>query len=372
MIGHNMGFYMSNSISSDNHSLAELGWSNLFQQQLSLEEWESYTPARIVMQHKSGLVVLTEDGPLTIKMQARAEAAQLRLTVGDWLLLDEKFRIRRLLNRISVFSRKSAGTKVDEQLIAANVDTLFIVCSLNQDFNLNRVERYLVLANKAGVEPVVVLTKADLCESQEMINEAISQIQGLDPFLMTVAVNALDTSCKIQLAPWCKTGKTLALLGSSGVGKSTLINTFLEGSAQDTRAIREADSKGRHTTTGRSLHLLKSEDSSYGGLVLDTPGMRELQLVNSEEGIEETFTDITQLTQLCKFGDCHHNSEPGCAVQAAIESGELPLRRLQSFHKLQREDEFNSASLADKRDKDRKLGKMIRSVQTDMRKLKKR
>ncbi len=322
-------------------------------------------PARIVMQHKSELVVLTEGGPLTIKTQAKSSDEQQRLTVGDWVLLDEGQKIHRLLDRLSVFSRKAAGTKVDEQLLAANVDTLFIVCSLNHDFNLNRIERYLVLANDAGVEPVVVLSKADLCESQEVVNDYISQIQSLDPFLMVVALNTLDASCKSQLAPWCKPGKTLALLGSSGVGKSTLVNTLLDDAAQDTHSIREDDSKGRHTTTGRSLHIIASDDTTYGGLVLDTPGMRQLQLANSEEGIEETFADIMQLSRQCKFGDCHHESEPGCAVQSAIESGELALRRLQSFHKLQREDAFNSASLSEKRDKDKKLGKMIRSVMTD-------
>ena len=327
-----------------------MGWNNTFQQQLSLDEWEATTPARIVMQHKSELVVLTEEGQLTIKTQAKSDAETLRLTVGDWVLLDADNSIYRLLDRVSIFSRKAAGSKVDEQLIAANIDTLFIVCSLNQDFNLNRIERYLVLANEAGVEPVVVLTKADLCESQEVVDGYLSQIKNLDPFLMVVALNALDADCKSELAPWCKPGKTLALLGSSGVGKSTLVNALLGEQAQDTRAIREDDSKGRHTTTGRSLHIIESDDKAYGGIVLDTPGMRELQLVNSEEGIEETFSDIMQLAQHCKFGDCHHESEPGCAVQAAIESGELALRRLQSFQKLQREDEFNSASLAEKRE----------------------
>jgi len=360
---------MSQFFIEHGHSLVELGWNNRFQQQLSLEEWEVYQPARVVQQHKSEINVFAESGALTIKTSG---ANHLPLTVGDWLLLDSKHSIYRVLERSSIFSRKAAGSKVAEQLIAANVDTLFIVSSLNNDFNLNRIERYLVLAHEAGVEPLVVLTKADLCESRDVVDDYIAQIKKLDKFLTVVALNALDSSAKQQLSPWCKVGKTLALLGSSGVGKSTLVNSLLGENTQNTDGIREDDSKGHHTTTSRSLHIISSNALVDGGIVLDTPGMRELQMANSEEGIAETFADVIQLSKSCKFSNCQHESEPGCAVQAAIESNELSSRRLQSFQKLQKEDAFNSASLAERRDKNKKREKFYRSVISHSRHLKNR
>ncbi len=357
-------------------TLAQLGWNNHFIQQLSLDEWDDFIPARLVLQHKSQLVLFTENGQITIKHPANLAE---KLAVGDWLLLNKEYGFHRLLERISVFSRKAAGSKVNEQLIAANVDTLLIVMSLNHDFNLNRLERYLVLANEAGVEPLVVLTKADLCESQEVIDQHMDDIRALDQFLMVVSLNALDENELSQLSPWCKPGKTLALLGSSGVGKTTLANLLLGKINKEglgTAAIREDDSKGRHTTISRSLHLIEARENVAGGLLLDTPGMRELQLANSEEGIEETFKDIIEIAQSCKFSDCSHDVtlevSAGCAVQAAITSGELSERRLLSFQKLQREDALNSASLAEKRHKDKELGKMIKRVQNESRNKKNR
>ncbi|MCW8853828.1 MAG: ribosome small subunit-dependent GTPase A, partial [Gammaproteobacteria bacterium] len=282
------------------------------------------------------------------------------MTVGDWLLLDDRGQFHRLLQRLSLFSRKAAGTKVATQLIAANIDSVFIVSSLNQDFNLNRIERYLVMANEAGVEPVVVLTKLDCCTHPE---DYIQQVQRIDPMLAVVAVNSLDSDSVSQLGDWCAPGKTVALLGSSGVGKSTLTNTLSGEAIQQTRGIREDDDKGRHTTTGRSLHLLPA-----GGLLLDTPGMRELQLAACEQGIEETFKDIAELASECKFSDCQHQNEPGCAVQAEIKAGRLDERRLSSYLKLMKEQAFNSATLAEKRAKDRDLGRYYRSVLASKRK----
>ena len=337
--------------------LSQLGWNPFFQQQISLEEWE-LPAARVMTQHRNRLELIGVAGETELELHPGMPA----ITVGDWLLLSPAGRFERLLERNSLFRRKAAGTRVDEQLIGANVDTLFIVTSLNEDLNPSRIERYLSLAHEAGAEPVIVLSKADLCDDPD---SARADIQALDPLLMVVTINCLDLGDAGKLTPWCEPGQTVALLGSSGVGKSTLVNTLLGGEVQSTAEIREDDSKGRHTTTGRSLHLMPQ-----GALLLDTPGMRELQLADCDEGINATFADITALAEQCRFGDCQHDSEPGCAVKIAIESGELETRRLSNYRKLMREQAFNSASLAEKRARDKNFGKMIKSVLSEKNNLK--
>ena len=329
-------------------TLTQLGWRPFFQQQIGLEQWE-YPVVRVIAQYRNRLKLLSEAGELGLELHPDMPA----ITVGDWLMLTPQGQFCQLLERQSLFRRKAAGSKVGEQLIAANVDTLFIVTSLNEDFNLNRIERYLSLANEAQTEPVIILSKADLCDDVDRFR---SQVQALDPLLMVESINCLDADELDNLLPWCGTGKTVALLGSSGVGKSTLINTLLGLAVQYTAAIREDDSKGRHTTTGRSLHLM-----SQGGLLLDTPGMRELQLADCDKGVTATFADITSLAEQCRFGNCRHDGEPGCAVQKAISQGELEARRLSSFQKLMREQAFNSATLAEKRARDKSFGKMIKA-----------
>lgn len=343
---------------SNKNTLFHLGWQAFFQQQLSLEAWETTLPARIIEQHRNGLQVLTEQGEYTLAITHNLPD----LVVGDWVLLNQDKHFHSLLERKSLFTRKAAGTKLNKQLIAANVDTAFIVTSANHDFNLNRIERFLALVHEAEVEPVIVLSKCDLVVSTTEYETAIRQ---LDPFLMLEAINATDKQSVEQLQPWLQAGKTAVVLGSSGVGKSTLINTLLGHTQQSTSGIREDDSKGRHTTTRRSLISLPT-----GGLVLDTPGIRELQLSDCEEGLATTFADIEQLAQHCRFSDCQHESEPGCAIQRAIQAGELEPRRLKSYLKLQRENQFNSASLAQRRQSDRAFGKMVKQVLSTSKKLK--
>ena len=335
-----------------------LGWGPHYLQQLSLEEYEHCRPGRILQQHKNQLQVATEDGLIDLPILPTMPP----MVVGDWLLLGEEGDYHRLLDRFSLFSRKAAGTKVQTQLIAANVDTAFVVTSINQDFNLSRIERYLTLVHGAGAEPVVVLTKADLSDD---IEGTVDAVRSLDPLLIVEAVNALEKDSAAKLIPWCGEGKTVLFLGSSGVGKSTLVNTLMGNAIQATSGIREDDSKGRHTTTGRSLHTLLS-----GGLLLDTPGMRELQLADVEDGLEKTFADISALAQSCRFADCGHVSEPGCAILAALESGNLDQRRLDNYHKIMREQAINSATLAEKRSRDKALGKFYRSVQSESRRRK--
>lgn len=343
---------------TNQYTPSQLGWHHFFQQQLTLEEWGTYTPARVIVQERSLLHLLSGDGKHSLSITSSMPA----MTVGDWVLLDAEGRFHRLLDRSSLFSRKAAGTKVTTQLIAANIDTVFIVSSMNLDFNLNRIERYLALAKEAGVYPVIVLTKLDCCDNP---HDYVQQAQSPDPLLEVVTVNSLDPESVNQLNTWCVPGRTIAFLGSSGVGKSTLINTLSGKEAQRTRSIREDDDKGRHTTTGRSLHLL-----SAGGLLLDTPGMRELQLADCEHGVKETFPEIAQLATQCKFSDCSHQSETGCAVRAAIDGGILEERRLSSYLKLMREQAFNKATLAEKRAQDREFGRYVRTVMKDKRKQK--
>lgn len=335
-----------------------LGWSQHFLQQLTLEELEQCHSGRIFEQHKNLVRVATGEGAIDLPTLP----AMPPMVVGDWLLLDEDGHFLRLLERFSLFSRKAAGAKVQTQLIAANVNTVFVVTSANQDFNLSRIERYLTLVHEAGAEPVVVLTKADLSENVE---ESVEAVRSMDSMLMVEAVNAHSKASVVKLSPWCGEGKTILFLGSSGVGKSTLVNTLMGDAIQETSGIREDDSKGRHTTTGRSLHSLPS-----GGLLLDTPGMRELQLADVEDGLERTFADISALAQSCRFADCGHVSEPGCAILGALEAGEFDERRLENYRKIIREQAMNSASLAEKRSRDKALGKFYRSVQSESRRRK--
>lgn len=329
--------------------LAQLGWRPFFQQQIDLAHW-GYPVCRVVAQHRNRLELQSAAGATELALEPGMPA----ITVGDWLMLAPEGQFLRLLERQSLFRRKAPGRKVEEQLIAANVDALFIVTSLNSDFNLNRIERYLSLAHEAGVEPVVVLSKSDLCEDPERLQRMVQQ---LDPLLTVVTVNCLDSVEIQKLLPWCGSGQTVAFMGSSGAGKSTLVNALLGDAVQVTGSIRENDSKGRHVTTGRSLHLMKE-----GGLLLDTPGLRELQLTDCDEGVTSTFAEITALSEQCRFADCQHGNEPGCAVQDAISRGELNARRLSSYQKLMREQALNSATLAEKRARDKRFGKMIRSV----------
>ncbi|MCO1333589.1 ribosome small subunit-dependent GTPase A [Microbulbifer sp. OS29] len=339
--------------------LQKLGWKSFFQQQLSLDELEKYAPLRVTEVHRSRLVLAGEEGSTSLSLTA--SVASNMPTVGDWLLVArDSGHFVRLLNRSSQFERMAAGGQ-QVQLIAANVDSVFIVSSLNDDFNLSRIERYLALARESGCRPHLILSKADLCEDHS------HYLQMLHPFgeMPVAVVNSLDGESVMQLRDWCLPGETIVLLGSSGVGKSTLLNTLSGESLAETGDTREADSKGRHTTRKRSLHPL-----SWGALLLDSPGMRELGLVHVEDGLVQTFADIEALARECRFSDCQHQSEPGCTVQNAIAEGVMDQRRLQNWQKLQTELCRNGRNLAQKRAGDRALSQLYRSVQNQSRRRK--
>ncbi|MEM7220853.1 MAG: ribosome small subunit-dependent GTPase A [Pseudomonadota bacterium] len=334
-------------------NLTDLGWRQFFVQQLSIEALEM-TPARIVHVARSQVDTLSEAGRLSVELPLAWQRldAQDRPTIGDWILLDDSNELADRLERFSLFKRKAAGERAEIQLIGANIDTLFVVSSCNVDFNPSRIERYLALALDNEVDPVVVLTKADLAASEAYVETA----QALRPGLDVIALDATRSSVVDALAPWCRSGQTVALVGSSGVGKSTLVNSLLGQAVQATGAIREDDAKGRHTTTARSLHLLPG-----GGMVLDSPGMRELKLADVRDGIDALFDDIDTIARGCRFNDCGHDTEPGCAVQAALAAGQIDERRFANFQKLLREEAHNSMTLHERHQKFRAWGKATKA-----------
>lgn len=251
------------------------------------------------------------------------------IAVGDWILIpNEGERPLRFLERETVLIRKAAGKRTEDQIIAANVDTLFIVMSCDQDFNVSRIERYLALAYAATITPVVVLTKIDKVVDAALYKQ---DVQALKDDLCIETVNAKDKASLDSLRSLCTEGHTIALVGSSGVGKSTLINN-LTGAEQLTAEVSEEDGKGQHTTTSRSLHLLDD-----GGLLIDTPGIRELQLSDCDTGIEDAFDDVIEFMTQCKFNNCQHETEKICGIKAALETSELDARRWENYKKLQEE-----------------------------------
>ncbi|MBS1182747.1 MAG: ribosome small subunit-dependent GTPase [Proteobacteria bacterium] len=329
--------------------LERLGWQSFFAQQVSVDDLARTPPARVTGIERSG-ARLEGDG-LVAALPPRADVA-----VGDWLLYDAASPgASRLLERKSLFRRRAAGTGRSVQLIAANVDTVFVVTSCNRDFNVARLERYVAEAFESGVEPVIVVTKADLTDDPGEFAAAAAAVA-----VPVVILDALGSEPKEKLAPWCKPGRTVAFLGSSGVGKSTLVNALSGRMTAATGGIREDDARGRHTTTSRHLHILPE-----GYSVLDTPGMREMQLADAAEGIAEVFTDLAEIAAGCRFSDCRHESEPGCAVQAAIATGAIDEPRLRRWQKLMREEAFNTASLAQRRQRDRNFGRVVRSILKD-------
>jgi len=334
-------------MNSDNNrfsSLEELGWDAFFQEQLEARNASGQIPARITSDTGALYRVYCEKGELVARLSGKMRSPEneyRRPAVGDWTLvqlLDESTcLIQTVLDRKSKFSRKAAGLQTREQVVAANVDTVFIVCGMDggRSYNLRRIERYLTLASNSGATPVIVLNKSDLCPDPL---EFIRNVEEISSGVNVYAVSAMAKTGLDSLQIHITSGRTAAFIGPSGVGKSALINALLGSEKQQTGRVRSSDFTGKHTTTRRDLILIPE-----GGMVIDTPGMRELQLWGDEDDLKDTFQDIAGLALRCKFHDCSHNREPGCAVRNAIENGELDPLRFESYRKLQTELEYLAA-----------------------------
>ena len=315
-----------------------LGWNSYFEENFQAMA-DGFRPARVIVEHRGGYHVSTGEisyaAELSGKFRFEVTQRDALPAVGDWVLIapktDNKAIIHHLLPRKSKFSRKIAGTTTEEQIIVANVDTVFLVNALNQDFNPSRIERYLVMAWESGANPVIVLSKADLCSDIEGKVEALSGIAVGVP--IHVVSSATEKGID-ELKAYLTEGTTTALLGSSGAGKSTLINKLYGKEIQIVQDIREDDGKGKHTTTSRELITLQT-----GGVLIDTPGMRELQLWETDQ-LSQSFPDIDAYAEQCRFRDCQHEGEPKCAVRNAIEEGMLEERRLENYKKFHRELAF--------------------------------
>jgi ribosome biogenesis GTPase / thiamine phosphate phosphatase len=319
-------------------NLNVIGMNRRIESEFASYKQQGYTLGRVALEHKRMYRIWTENGEPLCEVSGKfafmANGREDYPAVGDWVVLQErpnenKGTIHAVLPRSSKFSRKSAGLATEEQIVAANVDAIFLVNSLNEDLNLRRMERYLLLTWESGANPVIILSKADLCED---IERKIAEVESVALGVPVIAISAIEKSGIENLQKYLQPGKTVALLGSSGVGKSTITNILLGVDKQTVQEIRSDDDKGKHTTTHREMILLPN-----GAILIDTPGMRELQLWEGSEGISESFADIESLTEICRFRDCKHEEEPGCAVQKAIENGKLPDERLTSYKKLLKE-----------------------------------
>jgi ribosome biogenesis GTPase / thiamine phosphate phosphatase len=317
--------------------LEALGWSAHFEEAFTPFAGDGLVPARVAVQHRGAYVVCAENGELSAEPSGRLrhESAPGGLPVaGDWVVIrphedGSGAIVHALLPRRTSISRKAAWLATEEQVLAANVDVVFLVAGLDGDLNLRRLERYLTTVWNSGAEPIVVLSKADLCDDVE---SALLSVAGVAIGVPVHVVSGLTGEGVDELGSYLAGNRTAALLGSSGVGKSTLINCLRGEVVQAVGPVRKGDGHGRHTTTSRELVRLPS-----GGLLLDTPGMRELQLWDADEGFEATFGDVEALASECRFTDCSHEREPGCAIRRALASGSLDPDRYASYRKLQRE-----------------------------------
>ena len=345
-------------------SINDLGYSDFFSDKVSVNE-DTFSIGRIVKVHKESYDISDGKseyfGKLTGNMIYSSVHPEDFPIVGDFVLFqnfesDSLALIHKIIERRTLLKRKSAGKKVEYQPIAANVDFGIIMQGLDNDFNINRLERYLVMLEQFKVTPIILFSKSDLIAAEELIsikNNLAERFQNIE----VIFFSNFEKESIMEIVSFLIPGKTFCLIGSSGVGKSTLINNLIGEEVSNTQEVRENDSKGRHTTTNRQLFLLKN-----GAMIIDNPGMRELANISVTNGIEGTFDEISELSENCKFSDCTHTVEKGCAVLEALENGDIESKRYENFIKLRKESEYYERSYVEKRKRDKEFGKMVKSI----------
>ena len=345
--------------------LISIGYSDWFESRVDDEKVAAHDVARVVSVHKDSYTVTKGGEEIFAELSGNllycTESASDLPTTGDWVYADfydddTHAIIHDVFPRKTLLKRKTAGKLVDYQLIAANIDVAFIIQSLNDNFNLRRLERYLVMVNESGIEPVILLSKCDLMP-KEKVNEIKKKVLGVAPKTTVMAFSNLNQDNVDSIISLLKSKFSYCLLGSSGVGKTSLLNTIIGNDKFETQPVSKIQSKGRHTTTSRQLVRLES-----GAMIIDTPGMRELGSMSVDDGLEETFSEILELSQSCKFSNCSHTNEKGCAILAAIKAGDLSEHRYENYLKMKKESEFNQMSYIEKRKKDKRFGKLIKST----------
>lgn len=345
-------------------NIEKLGFNKWFEQKADLTKHDNCRLARVINVNKNNYIVSNGvkeiHAELTGKFMFNSESALDYPTVGDWVYVqlfdDESLAvIHELLPRKSVLKRKTAGKKIDYQLIAANIDTAIIMQALDENYNLRRLERYLVMVNENGIKPFVLLSKADLLEPDE-IERRINEIHSILPDINVAAFSNNNSADIEKIKAVLTPGKTFCLIGSSGVGKSTLLNKLIHQDLFKTLPIREKDGRGKHTTTRREMVVLDN-----GAIIIDNPGMRELGVISVETGLNDTFAEITALSGECLFKDCTHTIEKGCAVLKALEEGTITKERYGNFIKMYKESQYYEMSYLEKRQKDKKFGKFMHS-----------
>lgn len=347
-------------------NLELLGWSNFFASSFEPYRHQEFSVARVAIQRKNTYVLYSEHGELTAeitgKLRHSAQNSEDYPAVGDWVVIrvgvSESATIHEILPRKSKFSRKTVGAKTEEQIVATNIDTVFLVSGLDGDYNLRRIERYLTLAWSSGANPVIILNKIDLCEN---LAQRLLEVESLALGVPIITISAANNQGLDDLKSYLKPGQTVALLGSSGVGKSTITNQLIGFAIASVQPVRSGDDRGKHTTTHRELITLPT-----GGLIIDTPGMREIQMWSSNQGLQSTFADIKTLATQCRFRNCQHINEPGCAVQQALLNSQLDYSRFESYQKLQKENNYTARKQDQKeylaqKDKWKKITKTMRN-----------